>query len=77
MNDLQFYVLFNSISVISEQREGDNKIAMEPHRHLKIFLPPVGMEPRTARTASQAFTGIQVFMVINTDATFKAQIIVD
>ena len=48
-NDLQFYVLFNSILVI-RMIEG-----MELYLRLKIFLPSAGMGSRTARTAGQKF----------------------
>ena len=39
MNDLRFNVLFNSISVISEQLADDNErlCAMEPHLRLRRF----------------------------------------
>ena len=39
MHDLRFYVLFNSISVISRRLAGDNErlCAMEPHIRLRRF----------------------------------------
>ena len=45
MDDLQFYVLFNSISIISGQWEGDNErlCAMEPSLRLERFLPGAGL----------------------------------
>ena len=41
MDDLQFYVLFNSISVILGQWLDDNErlCAVEPHLWLERFLP--------------------------------------
>ena len=49
-DDLQFYILFNSTSVISGQWEGDNEklSATEPCLQLKRFLPPAGLELLTA-----------------------------
>ena len=39
MDDLQFYILFNSVSVLSEQWEVDNErlCAMELHYYLRRF----------------------------------------
>ena len=50
VNGLQFHVLFNSISDISWQWEGDNDMlsATEPELWLKKILPQVGIEPGTA-----------------------------
>ena len=49
MEDLQFYILFNSISVISGQCEGDNEklCAVETKENIR-FLPPA-IELQTAR----------------------------
>ena len=46
MDDLRFYVLFNSVSVISGQWKVDNErlCAMELHLWLRRFLPTAGME---------------------------------
>ena len=43
MNDLLFYFIFNSISVISGQWDGDNErlCTVEPCLHLESFLFPV------------------------------------
>ena len=53
MTDLRFYVLFNSISVISERWLGDNErlCIMEPHLRLKRFPPQSGLQPGTAKSA--------------------------
>ena len=58
MNDLQFYVLFNSISVISGQWFGDNErlCAMESHLRWERFLPQAGFEPGTARSVGHPST---------------------
>ena len=55
MDDLQFYIFYNSISVISGQWKVDNKrlCALEPCSGLKRFLHSVGLEPGTARSAGQ------------------------
>ena len=55
MNDLQFYVLFNSISVISGPWLHDNErlCAMEPRLWLERFLLQVGLESGTARSVGQ------------------------
>ena len=47
MDDLRFYVLFNSISVISEKREVDNErlCAMVPTLFMvEKILPEAGLE---------------------------------
>ena len=51
MDDLRFYILFNSIAVISGRWLGDNErlCAMVPLLVRKIF-PSVGLEPETARS---------------------------
>ena len=56
--DLQFYVLFNSISVISGQWIGDNErlCAMKPCLHLKRFSPQAEIEPGTTGSAGQCLT---------------------
>ena len=48
-------ITFNTISVISRRLEGVNVrlCAMEPRLRLKRVLPPVGIEPRTARWRKQ------------------------
>ena len=58
MEDLQFYVLFNSISVISGQRVGDNErlCTVEPLLWLKRFMSHVGLQPGTARSVGQRLT---------------------
>ena len=55
MNDLRFYLLLNSISVISGRRLGNNErlCAMEPRLRLKKFLPQAGLKPGTAKSADQ------------------------
>ena len=49
MDDLKFYVLFNSISVISGQWLGDigRLHAVEPHLWLGRLPPHEGLEPET------------------------------
>ena len=58
MDDLRFYVLFNSISVISGRWTDDNKrmYVMEPPQRLRRFLPRAELEPGTARSVGQRFT---------------------
>ena len=58
MDDLQFYVLFNSISVISGQWADDNErlCAIEPHLELKRALPHAGLKLMTARSVGQRLT---------------------
>ena len=60
MNGWMAYDLcpFYSISVISEQWDGDNEslCAMEPSYRLESFPPAAGFEPGTARAAGQRFT---------------------
>ena len=55
MNDLRFYLLLNSISVISGRRLGniERLCAMEPGLRLKKSLPQAGLKPRTAESADQ------------------------
>ena len=55
MNDLRFYVLVNSISVISGRWLGNYEklSAMEPRLRLKKSFPQAGLEPGTARAADQ------------------------
>ena len=55
MDDFRFYVLYNSISVISGQWVGDNGrlCAMEPYLRLKRSLPQAGLKPRAARSVCQ------------------------
>ena len=47
MDDLQFYILFNSISVISGLRADDNErlCAMEPCLRLRRFGLELGLNP--------------------------------
>ena len=60
MNDLRVYVLFNSVSVISERWKGYNErlYVTEPRLRLEKFqFPPrAGLEPRTGRSAGQRHT---------------------
>ena len=58
MDGRQFYVLFNSILVISGQCSGDNErmCAMEPCLQWERFLPQAGLEARTNRSVSQCLT---------------------
>ena len=55
---LQFYVLFNSISVISGPCLDDNErlCVMESRLLLERFPPQVGTEPGTARSVGQRLT---------------------
>ena len=58
-DDFRFNVLFNTITVISGTRMGDNErlCAMElPSLRLKRFLSPAGLEKGTARSAVQRLT---------------------
>ena len=58
MDDLRFYVLFNSVSVISRQRTDDNErlYAMEPRLRLNRSPPQAGIEAGTARSVDQRLT---------------------
>ena len=58
MNDLLFYVLFNSISVIWGRWAGDNErlCAMEPRLRLKRSSPKVGLQFTTAWSVGQRLT---------------------
>ena len=58
MDDLQFYLLFNTISVISGQWADDNErlCAVEPHLRLKRSSPQTGLELTTARSVGQRLT---------------------
>ena len=51
MDDLRFYVLFNSILVVSSCWNGDNErwYAMEPDFHSERCLPQAGIEPGTVK----------------------------
>ena len=55
---MQFYVLFNSISVISGRWVGDNKrvSALESRSWLQRSTFLAGLEPETARSAGQHLT---------------------
>ena len=55
MDDLRFYVLFNSISVISGRLAGDTErlCATELRLRLKISPYQVGLKPGTARLLGQ------------------------
>ena len=57
MDDLQFYILFNSITAISGQWADDNErlCAIEPHMVEKI-LPQAELKPGTARSVGQLLT---------------------
>ena len=55
MDDLWFYVLFNSISVISDNGQMIMKsCAMKPRLRLKRSLPHAGIEPGTATSQASA-----------------------
>ena len=56
--DLRFYILFNSISVISGRWADDNEklCKMEPRLGLKVSSPLVGLELTTARSVGLRFT---------------------
>ena len=58
MDDLRFYVLFNSIRVISGRWVDDNErlCAMKPHLQLKRSSPQAGPELTTARLVGQRLT---------------------
>ena len=58
MGDLQFYVLFNSISVIPGRGADDNDrlCAMELRLRLKRSSPRAGLELTTARSVGQRLT---------------------
>ena len=55
MNDLRFYVLVSSISVISGRWLGNYErlCAKDPRLRLKKSMPQAGLEPGTARSADQ------------------------
>ena len=58
MDDLQFFILFNSIAVISGPWMGDNNrlCVVEPRLRLKRSPSQAGLEPRTARSVGQHLT---------------------
>ena len=58
MDDLWFYVLFDSISIISRKWLDDNGrlSAMEPCLPLERLLPRAGLEPRVAGSIGQCLT---------------------
>ena len=58
IDDLQFYILFNNVSIISGQWENDNERLCSVKHCLrsKRFLPSAGLEPGTARSAGQRLT---------------------
>ena len=58
MDDSQFYLLFNSISVISGQWGNDNErlCLMEPSLGLKRSLPQVELKLGTARSVAHGLT---------------------
>ena len=58
IDDLRFYVLFNSISVKSGRWVGDHErlCAMEPCLCLNGSPPLAGLETRTVRSANQRLT---------------------
>ena len=58
MDGLQFYVLFNSISVISGRWADDNErlCAMDPRLRLKKSPPRAGIVPETAISVGQRLT---------------------
>ena len=55
MDDLRFYVLFNSISVISGRWADDNErlCAMEPPFTVEKISPRAGIDLGTARSVGQ------------------------
>ena len=54
LDDLQFYFLFNSISVITGQWTDDNgAVCNETLFMVGKILPQVGLEPGTARSVGQ------------------------
>ena len=58
MDDLPFYVLFNSISVISGRWVGDNEKAVWKGTPSQLKRTPAqaGLKPGTARSAGQCLT---------------------
>ena len=50
MNDLQFYILFNSISVITGRWEGERLCVVASRLRLEGCPPPAGHESRTSAT---------------------------
>ena len=58
MDDLRFYILFNSISVISGCSAGDNErlCAVQPYFYVEKISPQVGPKLRTARSVGQHLT---------------------
>ena len=58
MDDLLFYILCNSISVISGQWAGDNEslIAVEPGFGLKRSLTQMRLSPMIARSVGKCLT---------------------
>ena len=58
MDDMQFYVLFNSISVTPGQCAGDNErlCAMKFRSRLKRSPPQAGLEPGTSRSVGRRST---------------------
>ena len=58
MDDLRFYVLFNSVSVISGRWTDDNErlCAMGPRLRLKRSLPQAEIESRTVGSRGQRLT---------------------
>ena len=70
MNYLRFYILFNSISVISGRFAGDNErlCAKEPHLRLKGFPPQTVHEPGAARSIL-FWMQYTVFILLNVPGT--------
>ena len=58
VDDLQFYVVFNSIADVEGRCEDDNQrlYAIAPRLRLEIFPPKAGFETGTARSAGQRLT---------------------
>ena len=58
MDDLGFYILFNSISIILGQWLDNNErlCAMEPDFQSERFPPQAGLEHGTVTTVGQCFT---------------------
>ena len=57
MDDLQFYIIFNSISVLSGRWLADNErlCAMEPLLRSERFPPQARLEPGTGRSKGQRY----------------------
>ena len=56
MDDMPFYVLFKSISVISGRWADDDESNKNPFTVERGFLPRAGLELETARSVGQCLT---------------------